>query len=354
MARAIVRALVAGRDPIDRIDLLADSASTEVADLAEGNGECVSVTSVERHGGARHFTRDLPRWLRKISPPPDAVICLTHGPIRARVPIALVVPDLSFEHLPDAFPRATRVRLQTLVRHQAPRALGVLTISEFCRQDLIATYGLDPARVHHVPLHVDPPGIASSNPFEEVRKRLEIPGPFVLYLGNLHPRKNLPAAIAAFRDAVGRHDALRRHQFVVAGAAWWGHNGPGAAADDVEVNFVGRVSDGDRDALIRAADVLVYPSKFEGFGLPPLEAFVRGTPVVASNVTSVPEICGDAALLVDPDDVHAMADAIATVVNDAGARSRLIAAGYRQASKYAPEVTTAALWEALRAMTSQR
>jgi len=351
MARALVRSLVAGHEETDRIELLTAAGSDALGGLGVGIGtqDRIRVTQAVRHEGPRHFAWDLPVWLRRLTPRPDLVLCLTHAPLGNPVPVALMVPDLSFEHLPDAFPRLTRLRLQTLVRRQTSKVDRVLTISEFCRADLIATYGLDPLRVHHVPLHVDLPG--ASHDVGDMRRRLGVAGPFVLYLGNLHPRKNLPIAIAAFHRAVADHAELRHHGFVVAGAPWWGSRDHRTDIDLTAVRFLGRVSDDDRDALLSAADVLVYPSRFEGFGLPPLEAFARGTPVVASNVTAIPEICGDAALMVDPDDEVAMAKAIVAAVNDKVVRRSLIEAGYRRAAHYNDGLTTAALWEALRATT---
>lgn len=123
---------------------------------------------------------------------------------------------------------------------------------------------------------------------------------------------------------------------------------PGGADD--WVRFLGRVSDDDRHLLVHAAEALIYPSRFEGFGLPPLEAMARGTPVVASNATSIPEVCGDAALLVDPDDIDGMADALVRATTDDPVRSSLIAAGHRRARHYSVERTAHGLWEALRAI----
>lgn len=353
MARAMVRALVLGAGANDRIELLlADGAPTGI-DVVDTR---VRSTSEPRSGGSRHFLWDLPRWVRGLNPAPHLVISFTHSPVGGGVPVALMVPDLSFEHLGDAHPRSTRLRLQTIVRRQAPRAAGVLTISEFCRADLRCTYRLPGHRVHHVPLHVDPPApVPTTGQLEDLRRRLRLDAPIVLYLGNLHPRKNLPNAIEAFRLARRRHPDLAGHRFVVAGATWWGNSGrsndANSPADDGDgVRFLGRVSDGDRHLLLHAADVLLYPSRFEGFGLPPLEAMARGTPVVASNVTSIPEVCGDAALLVGPDDVGAMADALTAAITGDSIRARLIDAGHRRARHYDVQRTADGLWSALRAM----
>lgn len=355
MARALLRGLLDGRQSGDEVVALA-TRDVDLDDIVGDHlaDQRVRVDRTDRHDGPRHFGWDLPRWLRSLRPVPDLVVCLTHAPLFGRVPVALMVPDLSFEHLPDAYPRATRVRLQALVRRQAPRVDRVLTISGFCRDDLRGTYGLADSHVHHVPLHGDPPLPLDQTVVAERRRALGIDGPFVLYLGNLHPRKNLPVALEAFRLARRGNPALADHALLVAGATWWAGNdrtegNAGNHLDDSVVRFLGRVSDQDREVLLREADLLVYPSRFEGFGLPPLEAFERGTPVVASDVTSIPEICGDAALMVDPDDVTAMAAAITTALTDDDERKRLVEAGYRRAAHYTPQLTSDALWAALRA-----
>ena len=352
MARALLRALLDGRADDDEVVALA--ARDVDLDHIVGDhlaDQRVRVDRTDRHDGPRHFGWDLPRWVRSLAPAPDLLVCLTHAPLFGEVPVALMVPDLSFEHLPDAYPRRTRIRLQTLVRRQAPRVDRVLTISEFCRNDLIETYGLPIGHVHHVPLHADPPAPLDGTLVAERRRELGIDGPFLLYLGNLHPRKNLPTAIAAFQQAQSGHSELARHKLVVAGATWWSaHDADGdRRAADTAVRFLGRVSEVDREMLLSEASLLVYPSRFEGFGLPPLEAFGRGTPVVASNVTSIPEVCGDAALLVDPDDVAGMAEALASALTDEEVRKRLVEAGYSRAARYSPQLTTTALWRALRA-----
>jgi glycosyltransferase involved in cell wall biosynthesis len=347
MARALVRALVRGAGPDDEIDLLFAAGVQPDVDRASAH---VRATVEPRSSGPRHFLRDLPRWVGGLMPTPEGLVSLTHAPCGGGVPVALMVPDLSFEHLGDAFPRPTRLRLRSIVRRQVRRAAGVLTISEFCRSDLISTYGLGSDVVHHVPLHVDPPEHApQADELDELRRRLDLADPFVLYVGNLHPRKNLPAAVDAVRGARRRCPALADHRFVVAGATWWGSEAHPGGADDW-VRFLGRVSDDDRHLLVHAAEALIYPSRFEGFGLPPLEAMARGTPVVASNATSIPEVCGDAALLVDPDDIDGMADALVRATTDDPVRSSLIAAGHRRARHYSVERTAHGLWEALRAI----
>lgn len=264
----------------------------------------------------------------------QAAFSMTHAPLGASTPVALVIMDLSFEHLHDAYPRLTRMRLRAIVGRQARTAAVVVTISEYSRQDIVETYGVDPHRVLVVPGAVGDPLRVSAEAAAEVRHwrtRVGITNTYLLYLGNLHPRKNVARAIRAFADA-----DLGDAQLVIAGARWWGADEEAAlrSLSTGRVVLTGRVSDVQREVLLAEATALVYPSLFEGFGLPPLEAMRRGVPVVASNATAVPETVGDAALLVDPLDCASMTSAIQTAFHDAAVRERLIAAGHRRAAEF--------------------
>lgn len=279
----------------------------------------------------------------------DAFLALTHAPLATGVPCILQVADLSFRHHPDQYPGSTRRRLELLIGRQVRSAALVITVSDFCRRDLIETYGLPGAAVRVVsnPIVVPPPlnrqRTAAARGWLAER---DVVPPYVLYLGNVHPRKNVPRLIDAF-DAIRGH--LPQHRLVIAGGRWWGPDidrlgGPSP------LRAVGRVPDDVREVLLREADVLVYPSSFEGFGLPPLEAMARGTPVVASDRSAIPEVCGDAAVLVDPTDVDALAGAIRDVVGDDELRRGLIERGRRRAGTYSVQRTGRELLAALHAV----
>lgn len=351
----ILRGLVAVARPDDVFELLLAVGATLPASVESAPG--VVVHRRRRRPGVVHFAVELPRWLFGLETRPDVVLSQTHAPARSPAPVALMLPDLSFEHHPEFFPPLTRLRLRTLVKRQAHRAEQVLTISEFSRQDLIDTYGLDPRRVHTVPLIVDEP--LSLTAREEATagdwlRDAGVDSPFVLYLGNLHPRKNVAGALHAFALLKRTRPELARHQFVVAGGRWFSGSDEESAAKDCpagSVVFVGRVDDGQREFLLRRANALVYVSRFEGFGLPPLEAMARDTPVVASATTSMPEVCGSAAVLVDPHSVEAIADAMASVLLDADRRRRLVVAGRERVAHYNVETTGRAARAALAAAT---
>jgi glycosyltransferase involved in cell wall biosynthesis len=267
----------------------------------------------------------------------EAMLSFTHAPLqigRNRLPVSLAVLDLSFVHLPNAYPARTRHRLGLLIKSQVKHATNIVTISEWSKQDLVRTYDLDPDRIHVVPGSPSPPVIIdpeSQSELQRWKRSVGITDSYLLYIGNLHPRKNVAAAIRAF-SAVHKSTGL---QFVIAGARWWGADEQTAISEtrlpDHAVVLTGRVSDQEREVLLTGATALIYPSLFEGFGLPPLEAMLRGVPVVASNATSLPEVLGDGALLVDPTDVRSMSEAILIASHCPQTRARLVEAGIQRA-----------------------
>lgn len=345
-----LRGLARVLDAHDTVYVLAARGARLPAEVLAHRGFVVERTP--RLAGPVHFGAVLPQWLlalRARGVRVDVVVCNTHAPLVSPFPVALMVTDLSFLHVPDAYPRLTRWRLRSLIGRQARRAARVLTISEFCRGDLVASYGLPGSRVSVVPLTIDPPQAVGDAVGAALGER-GVRAPFLLYLGNLHPRKNVPRALRAFLRVRAADPALADHQFVVAGRPWFGGSAEADAAAGAPpgaVLFLDRVSDDEREWLYRHATALVYLSTFEGFGLPPLEAMARYTPVLASDRTAIPEVCGDAALLVDPLDDAAVEAGLRRVLTDEGLQERLVAAGHARVARYSVEATGAALHAAL-------
>ena len=350
LVRGLVRGLVSTARPDDAVLVLAAAGATLPRCVSEHPR--FAVERLARRAGPVHFAIDLPRWLSGVADRhgrPDVVVTNTHAPLRSPSPVALVVPDLSFLHVPGAYPPATRLRLRLLVRHQVRSVGAVLTISEFCRQDLISSYRLDPEAVSVVPLTIDEPRPVPAGARAALGER-GVRGPYLLYLGNLHPRKNVPRAIRAFLSVRRTTPELASHQLVVAGRRWFGGDDEMAAAagaPEGAMLFLDGVDDDEREALLRDAEALVYLSTFEGFGLPPLEAMARDTPVLASTATAIPEVCGGAALLVDPLDDDAVVAGMRRVLVDVPLRDRLVRAGRLRVAHYAVSTTGAALREAL-------
>lgn len=259
-------------------------------------------------------------------------------PTRAARVVA-TVHDLAFRRFPETAPQAVTWWREAF-QHTVHRAARLIAPSEWTKRDLLELYGAPEARVAVIPLAVDcevyrPP---SEERIHEVRRTLGIDGPYLVALGR-GPRKNLPRLLRAF---AALPDDIRP-TLVIAGAREWSPDGSDPGADalramppDVRgsVTLVGYLPEADKVALLGGAIGLAFPSLYEGFGFPVLEAMACGTPVLTSDGSSLPELAGDAALLVDPHDVDAIREGLQILMTDDGVRGRLRAAGLARASSF--------------------
>lgn len=253
-------------------------------------------------------------------------------------PRVTTVHDLSWLHFPQFHPKE-RVKI---MRQRMPRSLeladAVITDSEFVRNEVIETFGLDAGRVHAIPLGVD----EAFRPREDAETSATLAnlklrhGSYLLALATLEPRKNLTRLI----DAYERLDPGLRRRFplVLGGAMGWHANALVARIDALaargEAVRLGFVSEEDLPSLLAGARVLAFPSIYEGFGLPPLEAMASGVPVVASSSSCIPEVTGDSALLVPPDDVDSLKSALERALTDGAWRIGAIERGLQRARNF--------------------
>lgn len=269
---------------------------------------------------------------------------LVHAPVNVSpwlsgCPAVVTVHDLSFVRYPQAFPPMQRLYLRSQARRSARSARRIIAVSQATRRDVAGLLGAPAERVDVVYNGVDAafrPAPASE--VAEFRRRKGLPERFILHLGTLEPRKNLVRLVQAFdqvRRQAGRPAELK---LVLAGGRGWDY---AAIFQEVarlglgqEVLFPGYVPDQELPWWYRSATVFAYPSLLEGFGLPVVEAMACGTPVVTSNTSSLPEVAGEAALLVDPASSEMLADALQAVLSDPALAQNLAAAGLAQAGRF--------------------
>lgn len=251
---------------------------------------------------------------------PDLVHQLAFvAPVLARRPFVVTVYDLSFVHFPERLPPARRRYLRLLTRWSCQRARRVIAISRSTAADLTATFGLSPERID-----VAVPGVDEAfHPLpraeiEAFRARAGLPDRFLLYLGTLEPRKNLPLLLRAYA-ALPASDRSAA-PLVLAGARGWMVDAIDRALDEHDlrdsVRLPGYVPAQDLPLWYNAAEALVYPSLFEGFGLPVIEAMACGTPALVADTSSLPEAVGDMGVCLPPDDAAAWTNALAHTLHD--------------------------------------
>ncbi len=248
-------------------------------------------------------------------------------------PSIVTVYDLSFVLYPDYFRPLNRLYLKWGTRMSVARARRVIAISESTRRDLVRVMKVDPSKIDVVTPGVEPEFFAEGegDTVEAFRRSKGLPEHFLLYVGTLEPRKNIPAMVRAFVRARSRCNLP--HRLVVAGGRGWKDQEITRALEEAGPAVIqpGFIPQTELPLWYRAADAFIYPSQYEGFGMPPLEALAAGTPVITSNLSSLPEAVGDAALLVDPHDESAIEDAIVQALTNEELRRDLSARGRARA-----------------------
>lgn len=269
-------------------------------------------------------------------------------PVRRGQRLVVTVHDLAFQRFPELFPHNWRWLYRAGLRAAAKRADAILVPSQSTADDLVASTSVPASRVHVTPLA--PSLVASDEDPTQALERLGVVRPYVLSVGTLEPRKNLVRLVRAYRQVAPDVP----HMLVLAGVPGWrmealeaefARPGPGTMVR------TGRVSDEELNVLYRGADVFAYPSLYEGFGLPVVEAMARGVPTLTSNTSSLPQVAGDAALLVDPTDVSEIAEALARLLTETALAEDLRQRGLQRAATFTWAATAQATLDVYRRLT---
>ncbi|HEY8203887.1 MAG TPA: glycosyltransferase family 1 protein [Pyrinomonadaceae bacterium] len=277
--------------------------------------------------------------------PVDVLHVQYTAPPFAPCPVVATIHDLSFEHLPETFNRRSRTQLRVTVRRTARNAAQILTLSEFSRRDIIETYKIDPERVSVTPAAAPShfAEVTDETELRRIRLTYGIKRDYILALGSIQPRKNLVRLINAFAALRNKRAGLTLPQLVLAGKRGWLEAETIRAAKQSDAGkdilFVGYVPETDLPALYSGALCFAYPSYFEGFGLPVVEAMLCGTPVIAGNRTSLPEVVGSAGVLVDPFDEAAIAEGLAELIENPDYRAQLRVKGFERAKTFSWKTT---------------
>ena len=281
-------------------------------------------------------------------------------PTRAR-PVVLTVHDLGFRRFPDSAPASTRAWLEGFDA-SLRRAAAILAVSQATKRDLEELFDVGPDRIRVTPLGVDRRVFrrAGDEAVRAVTDRLGVDRPYLLSLGGLEPRKNLPRLVEAWQRLP---DDVRPGLVIAGSNVGWSPEGRDLLARALarlpnplrrRVVVPGYVHGSDRVALLSGAAALAYPSIYEGFGLPVLEAMATGTPVVTSTGSSLPEVAGEAAVLVDPLSSESIADGLERVLRDGALRDRLVQAGFVRAAAYSWDDTARSTAEVFREVAEGR
>jgi glycosyltransferase involved in cell wall biosynthesis len=258
----------------------------------------------------------------------------------------VTVHDVAPLECPGGYSRGFRRWYGFQWRHLLPRTRAIISVSEFTKRRMIEAFGVAADKVHVTPLGVDHDRFfpQPSDRVEALRRKLALPEDFAVFVGALSARKNIIRLLDAWHQS-----EQSGFQLIIAGGGGPNHVLAGTNAPPLPPNarLLGRIDDADLPTLLTAAGVFVYPSLYEGFGLPPLEAMACGTPCLVANGTALPETTDDAALSVDPLDVSDIARGLTRILGDAALRRELRAKGLQHAAGYTWDKTAAQTYEIL-------
>ena len=257
--------------------------------------------------------------------------------------------DLSFEKYPEFYSNSKNYwHFSMNPKKQARRADKIIAVSESTKNDLVELYKINPEKIKVIYSGVSLESGIWNFEFRvtKVKEKYNLPEKYILYLGTLEPRKNIIGLIKAFEIFKTKFKSRRRHsgmspsrfKLIIAGSKGWLYKNIFKTIENSPVKndiiFTGFIDDEDKSVLYSLADLFIYPSFYEGFGFPPLEAMACGTPVITSNVSSIPETVGDAAITVNPYNLDELYRAMEMVLSDENLKNNLIKKGFAQAKKF--------------------
>lgn len=285
---------------------------------------------------------NIPRLLRQ--EPPLLLHVQYTGPIACRVPLIVSVHDVSYLQYPQYFSFLRRQQLKATVRRTVHQAVRILCPSDFSRRSIIDAYGVSPERVIVMPNGVSSAfqPIQKEPAAEHIRAQYGIRHPFILMVGDLQPRKNHLGMLKAFGELIRAVPELPHHLVFVGKETWFSptvHRAVETCGFADRVHITGFVEDSDLIDFYGAADVVVYPSFYEGFGLPIIEAMACGRAVACSNTTAMPEVAGGAALLFDPENAGEIAMSLRELLVNPALRTRMERLGLQRAGHFSWERT---------------
>lgn len=274
-----------------------------------------------------------------------------YAPIIKNCRLVVTIHDVSFIHYPECFNRMELIRNKLWIRNAAKRADSILTVSEYSKQDIVNQFGVDKNKVHVT--HLAPSNIfkkLENKEVEEAEKKFEIEEPYILAVGNLQPRKNLVRLINSYVKLKENGDF--KHKLVIVGKKAWKYDSIFSTLKNHNlfdhIILTDYVSEEDLVRLYNGADIFVYPSIFEGFGLPVIEAMACGAPVITSNTTSLPEVAGDAAVYIDPYSEEDIINKIKSLSMDSELRAKLKQKGLDRAKSFSWKTTASKVMDTYR------
>lgn len=270
--------------------------------------------------------------------------CPAHvSPLVSSKKIILTIHDLAFKLLPKTFKLPNRIYLNNIVPVSIKKADKIIAVSKNTKKDIIEQYNIpsDKITVIYNGINNDYKVIDKSDIINKIKKKYNLSNEFILYLGTLEPRKNITNLIKAY--SLYKSKLNNEIKLVIAGGKGWLYEDVFSLVEEKQLEedvvFTGYVDEEDIVPLYNAATLFVYPSLYEGFGLPPLEAMACGTPVITSNVSSLPEVVGDAAITVDPHNINKLSQAINRILDNENLQNEMIQKGIERSKKFTWEKT---------------